>query len=177
MDTAKQRILLCSPQAEFLSSFKTNLDKDFEIQVASSEEIALFLTKDWKPKIALVDGDNFGNLTTQFRQNFTYSNLGIVVIAQTEGIFKEEYAFRTGADHFLGNLTDYKQLVWRIISLVRKMQNVQLPSQANSQRGSDKAFFFIDIEFCVSNDNFGCHNIIKCSNFCFAFFSFSVSIF
>ncbi|MCB0357073.1 MAG: hypothetical protein KDD40_08705, partial [Bdellovibrionales bacterium] len=124
MDHMKHRVLLCSPQADFLQKYRSELDRDFDIQVASTEEIALFLTKDWKAHILLVDGDKFGNLTTSLRQSFNYSQLGIIVIAETEGLFKEEYAFRSGADHFVGNLHDYKQLVWRVVSLLRKIQSV-----------------------------------------------------
>ena len=140
MDNVKHRVLLCSPQVDFLQKYKADLDRDFEIQVASTEEIALFLVKDWKAHIAIVDGDKFGNLTTQLRQSLSYSQLGIVVVAQADGIFKEEYAFRTGADHFIGNLQGYKQLVWRVVSLLRKVQGVQLPgsSQHPSARAEDK---------------------------------------
>lgn len=122
MNQTKHRILICSPNANFLEDYRSQLDSDFDLQVATTEEICNFLAKDWKPHIAVIDGDQFGNMTTHLRQNYSYSSLGIVVVAEKEGIFKEEFAFRSGADHFVGQLSDYKSLVWRVISLVRKMQ-------------------------------------------------------
>ena len=114
-----------------------DLDNDFDVQFAATEEICQFLAKDWKPHIVLIDGDSFGNFTSQLRQAFTYSQMGLIVICQKEGIFKEEFAFRSGADHFIFDLKDYKSLVWRIVSLVRKMQNFELPVKAQATRGSE----------------------------------------
>lgn len=138
MDNFKHRVLLCSPQADFLAEFKADLGRDFEIQMASTEEVAVFLAKDWPASIALVDGDKFGNLTSQLRNNFSYTHLGILVVAQSEGLFKEEYAFRTGADHFVAQIRDYKPLVWRIISLLRRIQGLQLPGSVQSSASSEK---------------------------------------
>lgn len=136
MDNVKHRVLLCSPDVNFLQEFKADLDRDFDIQMASTEEITLFLTKDWKANVVIIDGDKFGNLTTQLRAAFSYSNLGIFVIAQTEGLFKEEYAFRTGADHFLAGPQDYKQLVWRVVSLLRRIQGPQLPASSQNMNST-----------------------------------------
>jgi DNA-binding response OmpR family regulator len=140
METIKAKVLLCSPNPNFLLEHKSQLHKDFEVQVATTEEIALFLVKDWEAQLAIVDGDLLGNLTAQMRQNHGYSQLGIIVVAYTGGSFKEEYAFRTGADHFVFQVQDYKAIVWRLISLGRRLQSVHLPTHQNKplNRDSDK---------------------------------------
>ena len=127
MEHVKHRVLICSHNPEFLLPYKPQLEKDFFIQMAASEDIAQFIAKDWKAQMVLVDGDSLGNLTAQIRQSLGFINLGIIVLTQGEGGFKEEYAFRTGADHFISKLHDYKTLVWRMISLFRRMNNLQLP--------------------------------------------------
>lgn len=107
----------------YLQSFRSQLEQDFEIQFGQTEEICKFLLKDWTPQLALIDGDSMGNLTAEFRQQMGYPKLGIMVTSENPGTFKEEYAFRTGADHFINSVKDYKSIIWRFISLMRKTQN------------------------------------------------------
>lgn len=139
METVKHKVLICSPNPEFLTAFRSQLDRDFDLQVASTEEISLFMAKDWRPQIALIDGDQLGNLTAQLRQIIGYHGLGVLVISNTPGVFKEDYAFRTGADHFMWQINDYKALVWRVVSLIRRVTSIQLPARnSENKRSSDK---------------------------------------
>ncbi len=83
-----------------------------------------------KIKIAIVDGDLCGQATSSLREQNNYSQLGIIVTSNIDGFFKEEFAFNSGADFFLTQVSTFKTLQLRIKTIVQR--NLEKPQTSGS---------------------------------------------
>lgn len=124
MGTKKTKVLVASTDPAFLNSSLNELKADFNVQVATSTDVAQFLIKEWEPEIGLVDGDcPSANSLAKIRHLRPMDSFGLVVLSSSPNAFKEERAFREGADYFLPAAGPYKSLRLRIFSLSRRLSS------------------------------------------------------
>lgn len=99
---ASPRLLIASPFAGFLAECTQALASEFEIQRANSEDILLFLTKEWSPQVIVLDGDSpLFNSCLKLRGRFPIAQLGLVMITREFTPPREERALRSGCDQVL----------------------------------------------------------------------------
>src|SRR5512135_568646 len=99
MTSMKTRLLVASPNAQFLQTILGGAEDKWEIQRASTEQMVLFLNSQWEPQICLIDGDSeLFNACHRLRADRSYQNLGIIVFFNTASNGAEERAFRAGCD-------------------------------------------------------------------------------
>lgn len=98
-----RRLLIASPYPHFLAEHANFLTSEFEIQRANSEDVILFLAKEWAPQIIVVDGDsNLYNSCGKIRSRFSFEAMGLVLITKELTSPREERAMRWGCDQVLG---------------------------------------------------------------------------
>lgn len=99
---ASSRLLIASPFAGFLAECTPALSSEFEIQRANSEDVLLFLAKEWAPQIIVLDGDSpLFNSCSKLRSRFPVDQLGVVMITREFTPPREERALRSGCDQVL----------------------------------------------------------------------------
>ena len=129
MESAKSKILLCSDNKLFVADFTSQLNKGFDTQVASSGDMSQFLVNEWEPHICLVDGNSpVFEVIPKLRQDNTYFQLGIIVLAKSSEEPIEEKAFHSGADHFIKLPCSFSSLNLRIQNIVNRMRTSHLPT-------------------------------------------------
>ncbi|MCB0365863.1 MAG: response regulator transcription factor [Bdellovibrionaceae bacterium] len=137
MGTKKTKVLVASTDPAFLNGSLSELKADFDVQVATSIDVAQFLIKEWEPEIGLVDGDcPSSSALAGIRSLRPLDSFGLVVLSSSPNSFKEERAFREGADYFLPSGGPYRSLHLRIASLSRRLS--QSTSKGGKQASADQ---------------------------------------
>lgn len=120
----KIKVLIYGKDSEFLSELLGLNRSDLEIQRALSTGMVDFLTKEWEPQICVLESaENIESLICFLRTKFSYSELGIIVVARSEEEYqkRESKSFRSGADHFIRYTSEVGSIVVRIESLHKKL--------------------------------------------------------
>lgn len=122
MRNKKTKVLVASTDPEFLNNSLSKLKIDFNVQVATSPDVAQFLIKEWEPDIGLIDGDcPTINVFAKTRHLTPFETFGLIVISASPNSIKEERAFREGADDYLPATGPYRSLKLRMDSLSRRL--------------------------------------------------------
>lgn len=127
MFAEKFKALICSDGSQFLKEFEGDLKRDFETQLASTVEMALFLLREWEPNVVIMDSDSkLESLFVDFRRLQWTQFFGVIGVTRDKNIRKEERLFQLQVDQFLVLPGTYSQLKWRMENSARKMNEVSI---------------------------------------------------
>lgn len=125
MNAFRDRILIATPNNQLFSELSKHLQRDFEIQQATSPQMALFLSGEWNAQICIIDGDSvFLDLIQPLREKYSFSQLGVVVLTREVGPLLEDRAFRSGCDHTIAWKGDERPLMLRLHALSRRLTSM-----------------------------------------------------
>ena len=124
MDKSNFSIFLVSSNPNFLKPFEESLKADFPTYRLKDTDSFLIKENPAAIKVAIVDGDLCGQVTSALREENIFSQLGIIVCSNLDGFFKEEFAFHSGADFFLTQLNNYKSLNLRIKTIAKRNNGI-----------------------------------------------------
>lgn len=119
-DISNYSIFLISQNPNFMKQFEADLKSHYQTFRLKDSDAYLIKDNPAKFKIAIVDGDLCGQATSSLREQNNYSQLGIVVVSNLDGFFKEEFAFHSGADFFLTQISNFKSLHLRIKAILQR---------------------------------------------------------
>lgn len=122
MGKPKTKVLVASTDPNFLGENMSSMRTEFDLEVATTVDVASFLIKEWEPQITLIDGDSLMiNSLAHVRFMVPLGQMGIIVVSATNNPQKEERAFREGTDYFLPMRISFRSLQLRIESLIRRL--------------------------------------------------------
>lgn len=118
------KILLFGKDEKFLSDLVSEHGALFDIQRALSPSMVDFLTKEWEPRICVLQAnENIESLVCFLRTKMPYNDMGIIVVTESSEVAqqKEKSCFRSGADHFVHLGESIDPVVHRIEALEKKI--------------------------------------------------------
>lgn len=119
------KVLICSQDSTFLSAQMGLLQQTFSLQTSFNEGMTLFLLREWRADICLIDIDHSTpTLIPSIRQIDGFEHAIIMAFSRDDSGLRELYAFENGADDFILMPFIESTLVYRIKTRARR-----LPSQ------------------------------------------------
>lgn len=130
------KALLISTNSHFLEEFLSRLRQYYDIQLASSHEMALFLYKEWEPHLCIVDLNSplYAHTAELYQiQKSQGRHCGFLAISfDAPNIFLEEKCFRFGCDQILYSPQDWRQITLRLHALHRRLGQTITPQQSTT---------------------------------------------
>lgn len=126
MSESKAKVLIISSSPEFLQDKMKSLSSEYDCQKATTEEMALFMARQWEPHVCLVQSnDIFLGLCFSLRDQFPFAKMGLIAVGLDNLWTHEERAFRAGCDFYLAHQIEWRQLSARMALLLRRVQSGQ----------------------------------------------------
>lgn len=125
LDTGKKRVLIVDDDAEIVEMMETILSRDgrFEVRTATNGFDAGSQTKEFRPDILLLDymlPDINGNVVCRrIREDKSLANTKIIIVSGAVDPEELEGLRADGADEFIKKPFDIKQLISRMVELLR----------------------------------------------------------
>jgi two-component system alkaline phosphatase synthesis response regulator PhoP len=121
------KVLVCSDNAQFLREFESDLRRDFDLQIAGTIEMALFLLREWEPLVVIVDADGkLEPLLVDLRRLQWTQFFGIVGVTRDRNLRKDERLFQFQIDQVVVMPISYSQLKLRLESTARRMNEISI---------------------------------------------------
>lgn len=133
----KEKLLIVSLNNHFLSEIQSDLNQNFEIQRANSEQVAFFLIREANIRLILVDFDTpIGNVVQTLRKSFGYE-VALVGCGQPSKSAVEQ-AFRAGCDYYeYRNSNIEPRLKLTLFSLKKRLDRTKAVDQRKSETRKD----------------------------------------
>jgi len=144
-DKSNFSVFLVSSNPNFMKSFEEQLKNDFSTFRLRDTDSFLIKENPAAIKVAIIDGDLCGQVTSSLREQNNYHQLGIIVCSNLDGFFKEEFAFHSGADFFMTQIKSYKSLSLRLKTIARRVTSVtdiSVNSNASSNNTKDSSITY-----------------------------------
>jgi DNA-binding response OmpR family regulator len=137
MQDQKSKLLAVSPADQFAASFLGVLKPFFEIQLASSVDMALFLVKEWEPDLVVANmAESLQDFPPQCSEYFDNPEKSLILMVNSLPSSLEKY-HRWNVSSLLDTTDSPEKALFQIRSLHKKVSRLSVNKASGSAEESD----------------------------------------